>query len=105
MASGLVWSGNLPAASFQDTGAVAGGNVRTANINVVNYGTVDATLRVYISTSASPTDADRVEPDLVLKAGAIYKLTGEPMSAGERVVLFSSVANVAARVSCFEEVA
>ncbi|MBY0475370.1 MAG: hypothetical protein K2Q13_09985 [Nitrosomonas sp.] len=104
MASGKIWSGTLPNASNQDTGAAAAGKIRTASINVVNNGATDAHLKVYISTSASPTNADLIEADnMLIPAHGIYKVTGEIVGPGERIVLRADTANCIARVTAFEE--
>jgi len=105
MSSGKFWSGVLPANNDQDTGATPAGKVRSVNIVAVNTGALAVTLKVYIGTNAAPAVADRIEPDISLPAGGIYRLTGEPVGAGERVILNTSGANVTARVSGFEEVA
>jgi hypothetical protein len=105
MASGKIWSGVLPADSYQDTGATPVGMVRTVSINAVNFGTASTTLSVYIGTSASPGDGDRIEPDVTLEPNDLYKVTGEIVGAGERVVVKAVSASVAVRVTCFEETA
>ena len=105
MASGKFWAGTLSENTNQDTGAVPTNLVRTVSINMVNTGSAVAMARVYVSTSASPTDADRIEPNISIPAGGLYKLTGEVVGAGERVVLFADAATVTARVSGFEETA
>lgn len=104
MASGKIWAGTLPNGSNQDTGAVAAGKIRTASINVVNNGNVDTHLKVYISTSAAPTNADLIEADnMLVPAKGIYKITGEIVGPGERVILFVDTASCIARVTAFEE--
>jgi hypothetical protein len=105
MASGKFWAGTLTANTNQDTGAVPAGKVRTISVNMVNTGTASATAKVYVSTNATPADANRIEPDIIIPAGGIYKLTGEVVGAGERVVLFANVATITARISGFEETA
>ncbi|AEJ01310.1 hypothetical protein Nit79A3_1478 [Nitrosomonas sp. Is79A3] len=106
MPSGKFYSGVLTADTDVDTGAVATGKCRTVNINLVNASASnDATAKVYIGTSATPAAGDYVESNvLVPKNGGVFKLTGEPMGAGERVVLrVSGSSNVTARISGFEE--
>lgn len=105
MSSGKYWSGVLPANVSQDTGATPAGMVRTVNINLVNLGTGPATMKLYISTNAAPAAADRIEPDTLIPAGGLYKLSGEPVGPGERVVIQVDTAQVTARVSGFEEAA
>lgn len=104
MSSGKIWSGILPANANQDTGVTPAGKVRTVNITVVNLGSSSCTLKVYISTAVDPAAADRIEPDIVIPANGLYKLSGEPVGPGERVVLHPS-SSITARLSGFEEVA
>lgn len=103
MASGKFWSGALPANTNQDTGAVAAGKVRTVSVNLVNAGNVLAAVKIYVSTSTSPADGDRIEPDVFIPAGGLYKLTGEIVGSGERVIVNANTATVTARVTGFEE--
>lgn len=105
MSSGKFWSGALPAGADQDTGATQAGNVRTVNVLVVNPTASAATLKVYIGTNAAAAAGDRIEPDIQLPAGGLYKLTGEVVGAGERVILHANIAGLVGRVSGFEEVA
>ncbi|PSJ16430.1 hypothetical protein, partial [Nitrosomonas supralitoralis] len=101
-----VWSGTLPNGSNRDTGATPAGTVRTCSINVVNNGAVSSHLKVFISTSATPTTADLIEDEnMIIPAHGIYKLTGEIVGPGERIVLFADTATCIARVTAFEEVA
>jgi hypothetical protein len=105
MPSGKFYADVLAANTNVDTGAVPAGKVRTVSINLVNTGAAAAKSNIYISTGTSPTDADRIEPDVSIPAGCLYKLTGEVVGAGERVVLSADVATVTARISGFEETA
>lgn len=108
MPSGKFYSGVLTADTDVDTGAVATGKCRTVNISLVNASTSsDATAQICIGTSATIAAADYVEYNiLVPKNGGVFKLTGEPVGAGERVVLrVSGSSNVTARISGFEETA
>lgn len=105
MASGKLWADILPANADQDIGATPAGKVRTVSVTLVNKGAAAAIAKIYIATGTSPTDADRIEPDVTIPANGLYKLSGEIVGAGERVILHASAAGVTARVSGFEEVA
>jgi hypothetical protein len=105
MASGKFWAGVLPANTDQDTGATPADKVRTVSLNLVNLGTTSTTLKIYIGLNAAPTEADRIEPDVVIPAGGLYKLSGEVVGAGERVILHVNTTTITARVSGFEETA
>lgn len=103
MSSGKFWAGVLPANTDQDTGVTPAGKVRTVTINLVNLGATPATMKVYIGPNAVPDAADRIEPDTVIPAGGLYKLTGEIVGPGERVILRVDAASVTGRISGFEE--
>ncbi|SET44656.1 hypothetical protein SAMN05216326_12743 [Nitrosomonas marina] len=104
MASGKKWSGMLTSNVLEDTGAIPVGKVATASINMVNLDDDPVDVRIYISESATPSESDSIEPsNLQIPGNGIYKLTGEIVGAGERIVLKASTSNVAARVTVFEE--
>lgn len=105
MASGKFWAGILPANTNLDTSAVPTGKVQTVSVNIVNAGSVAATVKVYISTGTTPTNADLIEPNITIQADGIYKLTGEIVGAGEHVILWTDAATVTGRISGFEEAA
>ena len=104
MPSGKAWSGALPANTNQDTGATPSQKVRTASINIVNYGLTSAALKVYISATTTPSDGDLIDKKPInLASGGMYLRTGEILGPGERIVLHSNTDSVAARVTYFEE--
>lgn len=103
MSSGKFWSGILPANTDQDTGVTPAEKVRTVSINLVNLGATPTTVKVYVGLTAVPVAADRVEPDFVMAAGALYERTGRVVGPGERVVLHVDTADVTCRIDGFEE--
>lgn len=104
MSSGKFWSGLLPAGAFQDTGIVPAGKVRSVTINMTNYGESDAVCSVYISSSATPSEDELIESNIVVPAiNGLFARSGEVVGAQERVILKTNVPSVAARISGFEE--
>lgn len=103
MPSGKVWAGILPAGADQDTGATPAGMVRTVSINAVNTGAAAATLKAYVGLNAVSAAGDRIDRDIAIPANSVFKLTGEIVGAGERIILRTEAAGVVARVTCFEE--
>lgn len=103
MASGKVFHDVLPVGSDQDTGATPVGKVRTSSVNLVNSGENTAVVKICISTATSFANNKRIEPDIQIPANGLYKLTGEIVGAGERIVLNSDAPSVIARVTYFEE--
>lgn len=103
MASGKVFHDVLPVNTDQDTGATPAGKVRTSSINLVNSGANTAVVKICVSTATSFSNNKRLEPDIQIPANGLYKLTGEIVGAGERIVLNANEPNVVARITCFEE--
>ena len=106
MASGKFWSGALPANTDQDTGAVAVGNTRTVNINLVNRdASAAARVRIAIGTNAIPANGDYIEYDTLVPPNGVLERSGFAVGAGERIILRADTANVTGRIHGFEEVA
>ena len=104
MPSGKAWSGTLPVNTAQDTGQTPAGKVRTASINLVNFGLSSSAIKIYISTSSTPSNGDLIDRSpLNLASGGVFKLTGEIVGPAERIVILANTDSVAARVTYFEE--
>lgn len=103
MDSGDFWQGILVANQDNDTGQVPVGRVRSINLTIVNLGGQAAKVKLAVSTDVSTANQYRIEPDLNLPAGGLYRLTGEPIGAGKRIVLWASQPDVVVRLSGFEE--
>lgn len=103
MDSGDFWQGILVANQDNDTGQVPVGRVRSINLTITNLGVQAARVKLAVSADVSTANQYRIEPDLDLPAGGLYRLTGEVVGAGKRVVVWTSQPDVAARISGFEE--
>ena len=95
----------LTAATWTDVpnSTIAAGKSAAVNINVANPdATNNATVKVAISTRAGdPTAAEILVPGQVLSSNQILGRTGEPMVAGEKVKVYSTIAGVVVRASGF----
>lgn len=105
MASGKLGAATIPASAYTTVYTVPADTVATINLSLVNRGGSPATIRVAVSDElVTPLDADFIEYDSVLPgAGGILERTALVAGAGEKVMVYSDVATVSARVHGFEE--
>lgn len=73
-------------------------NFINASIRMVNIGATNASVRLAISTNATPTNQDYLEYNCELVPGGILERTCVTMGPNEKVVAFATTANVAIRV-------
>ena len=83
--------------------ASTGINMTTCNINMVNTGASNATVRLAISTSTSPGAADFIEYGVILEPGDVLERTAQVLSPSEKVICWADVAGVSVRVSGMAE--
>lgn len=78
----------------------------TVNISLCNLGSGDATVRVAIGTSATPSPQDYIEYGAIIPGnGGILERTCMVVSPNEHVIVFSDTPDIAARVFGLEKVA
>lgn len=65
-----------------------------ATVSICNRGTSDATVRVAVSGSGTPSNADYLEFDTVLSAKGVLERTGIVLQAGKLIVVRSSATDV-----------
>lgn len=105
MASGKLGSAALAADTYTTLYTVPAGKAATINIALVNRGVDAAAVKVALTTeSSTPLNADYIEYDAVVPgAGGILERTALVVGAGEKVMIYSDVATISARVHGFEE--
>jgi hypothetical protein len=75
----------------------------TININILNQG-VAGTVKVAITTSASPAAVDYIDSAAALPAdGGVYERTCQILSPGEKVIVEASNSNMSIRVQGLEQ--
>lgn len=102
MPSGKVFHGLLTIDTDNDTTATPSGKIRTATLEACNDGDGSAVIRAYISTDATSSQAELVEPGYLIPSKGGYIRTFI-LGPGERILINPSTANVVARLTCFEE--
>lgn len=89
-----------------DVGATANTTVYTCPadtyavvaVNICNRGASAAAVRIAIADAASPTAGEYIEYDVEVFANNVLERTGLVLSAGQRIVVYSSLANISAVV-------
>ena len=97
--SGKFGSAALAAGVITQIGTtVPDSHVWTLNIRFANSNNTAANVTVWVGTDTSPQDADCVTPDTPVSGKSILEDTGIVITAGEKIWVKSSAANVAVRV-------
>jgi hypothetical protein len=67
-------------------------------LNIVNRGSTAATIRIALSSLATPADSEYIEFDTSLSAKGVLERTGIVLDAGKLLVVRSNSASVSAVV-------
>lgn len=102
MASGFLGSANLAAATDTLLYTVPVGKTATLNIRLANRNSATIQVCVAIGLGASPALTDYITYELTMLSNGVYEDLGQVASAGEKVWVRSSLANVSVRVQGFE---
>lgn len=73
------------------------------NVSIVNTVGTPAMVRLAIAAAATPTSSEFLEYDTLLPPSGVLERGGLVANAGERVVVFSSIAGVSVSVYGYEE--
>jgi hypothetical protein len=98
MATGILGSADLSAATNTTVYTVPADTFSVVSINLVNRGATAANIRIAIAASATPTNAEFIEYDSQITANGVLERTGIVVQAGKLIVVRSSAINVTAMV-------
>jgi hypothetical protein len=99
MASGILGQTNITAqATWTSAYTVPAGKLGTCNIAICNRALTSAVIRIALSTSTSPTDAEFIEYDIFLAKNDVYERGGLVLDAGKKVVVYITSASPAISV-------
>jgi transcription antitermination factor NusA-like protein len=79
------------------------GKTASVNINVCNRNSTAAKIRIALSVADTPVVSEYLEYDFSLSGNNTIERTCVIANAGDRVVVYSDVANVSAVVTGFED--
>jgi hypothetical protein len=105
MASGRLGAADIAATTNTTLYTVPSGKYAVLSLNIVNRNTTTATVRVALTSTDTPTDAEWIEYDANIGAKGVLERTGIVLDSGKKVVVYSSVSNVSCVVVGIEEIA
>lgn len=103
MASGVLGQQSLNATTNTTVYTTPADTVSYANINVVNINATPVTVRLALSSGATPLAAEYVEYEAEIAGYGVLERTGIVLDTGKRVVAFSNSSSVSVAVYGVEE--
>jgi len=98
MATGRLGASNVSATTNTTVYTCPADTYAVVAVNICNRGTSTSALRIAIADADTPTAAEYIEYDSSVFANNVLERTGIVLSAGQRVVVYSSQANISAVV-------
>ena len=96
MATGLLGQAAPPAAEYRTLYVVPTGTFTVLGLSLCNRGTTTVSVRVALSTLATPTNSEFIEYNAEIGANGVLERTGIMMNANKLLVIYASNANVSA---------
>lgn len=96
MATGRLGLADLAAATLTTLYTVPANTFTVLTVSMCNRGSSAANMRIAVSTTATPGNAEFVEFDVAIAANGVLERTGLVLDAGKLIVVRSSAANVSA---------
>lgn len=102
MATGTLGQAALAAATNTTVYTVPTGKTATIIINTVNQGPSSVAVRLAVSATDTPTDAEYLEYNAPMEVGGVLERTGIVVSSDKKVVAYSTSAGVIINVYGYE---
>jgi hypothetical protein len=96
MATGRLGIADLAAVTNTTLYTVPTGYFTVATVSVCNRSNQIMTIRIAVSSTATPTASEWIEFDCEIYPKGVLERTGLVIGAGQNIVLYSSTANVSA---------
>jgi hypothetical protein len=103
MAGKILGQAAPSAATLTTVYTVPAATVTVFNVNIVNRGPTAAAVRIAISATATPTNAEYIEYDAVIPVNGVLERGGLVAQATKNVVVYSSIAGTSVSVYGYEE--
>lgn len=94
MASGVLGQVSLAATTYTSVYTVPSITLSYVNINIANRNTTSVSVRVAITTGATPTTAQFIEYDVEIAPNGVLERSGLVMDVGKQLVIYSDTPNV-----------
>ena len=103
MPTGILGSSDVPATTLTTIYTVPAALVGVVNINLCNRGGTAIVVRLAVSATGTPTNAEYIEYDVSIPANGVLERTGIALDTGKNVVVYTDIATLSAVVTGFEE--
>ena len=94
MATGRLGVSAINATQLTTVYTVPTGQYTVLNVSLTNRNTSDITMRLAISSTATPNIQEYIEYDTVIVPLGVFERTGLVLNAGLNIVVYTSSANV-----------
>ena len=94
MATGKLGSGDLAATTLTTVYTCPADTFTVASVSFCNRGNSAVAVRLALANADSPTDAEYLEYDVEILGKGVLERTGIVLNATEKLVVYSSAANV-----------
>lgn len=106
MATGRLGAADIAATTNTTVYTCPAATYAVVAVNICNRsGTLSSDIRVALATLDTPTDAEYIEYDVAVGPKNVIERTGVVLSAGQRIVVYSSLANISTVVVGIETAA
>ncbi|WP_136420285.1 hypothetical protein [Herbaspirillum sp. ST 5-3] len=102
MASGRLGASDLSATTNTSVYTVPASKVATVSVSICNRNATSVTVRLAVSTSGTPNDADYLEYDTTIDANSVLERTGIVMDETKVLVAYASGTGVSVVAYGFE---
>lgn len=102
MASGRIGKANLTAATNTTVYTTPASTFTVATVSFCNRGNQAIAVRLAVADSATPDDAEYVEYETEILSHGVLERTGLVLAAAQKLVAYSSAANVSVVVTGIE---
>jgi hypothetical protein len=105
MATGRLGASDVSATTLTTVYTCPADTYAVVAVNICNRGSSSAAIRVAVADADTPNAGEYIEYDVDVFAKNVLERTGLVLSAGQRVVVYSSAANISAVVVGIETAA
>lgn len=98
MATGRLGVSAIPATTLTTVYTVPSGNYSVFSVSITNRNSSPITIRLALSTSATPNPEEYIEYDTSIIANGVFERTGLVAQAGLNIIVYSSASGVGASV-------